>query len=58
MPATIQLGVLIILGIESATGVFESGRSVVKQDTDGWEGASVGVVFVLIAMEGICGGLA
>lgn len=58
IPALIQLMVLIILGFESATGLFESAGSIASPDTEGWEGASVAAVFLLIAMEGICGGLA
>jgi battenin len=58
LPAIIQLCVLIILGFESAMGLFESGGSVVNQVADGWEGTSVAVVFLLISLEGICGGLA
>jgi len=58
MPAVIQLAVLIILTFESATGLFESGSGVVNPDTERWEGASVAIVFVLVTIEGICGGLA
>jgi battenin len=58
MPAIIQFGVLVILGIESTTGLFESGSGVVGQVPEGWEGASVAIVFLLIGLEGICGGLA
>lgn len=58
LPAVIQLGVLIILGLESATGLFESGSGIVNPDTDLWEGASVAIVFFLVTIEGICGGLA
>jgi battenin len=58
VPAIIQLAVLIILGLESATGLFESGSGVVNPDTDRWEGASVATVFFLVTIEGICGGLA
>jgi len=58
MPAIIQFGVLVILGIESATGLFESGSGVVGLVPEGWEGVSVAIVFLLIGLEGICGGLA
>lgn len=58
MPAIIQFFVLIILGVESATGLFETGQSVMNHIPEGWEGASVAIVFLLISLEGICGGLA
>jgi battenin len=58
MPAIIQLFVLVVLWFESATGLFESGQSIVNQIPEGWEGASVAIVFLLISAEGICGGLA
>ncbi|KZP30811.1 batten's disease protein Cln3 [Athelia psychrophila] len=58
LPGFIQLGVLIVLGLESATGLFESAGSIASLTAEGWEGASFAVVFLLIAIEGICGGLA
>jgi battenin len=58
MPAIIQFCVLVILGIESATGLFERRSSIVNGIEEGWESASVAVVFLLISLEGICGGLA
>jgi len=58
MPAIIQLCVLIILSLESATGLFESGSGVAQKFGESWEGVSVAVVFLLIGLEGICGGLA
>ena len=56
-PAIIQLCVLIVLSLESAKGIFESGAQMVRQTVDDWEGWSVFIVVVLIAVEGICGGL-
>jgi battenin len=58
MPAIIQFFVLVILGLESATGLFESGSSATNPTPEGWEGASVIIVFLLICVEGIGGGLA
>ncbi|GLB39925.1 putative CLN3 protein [Lyophyllum shimeji] len=48
LPAIIQLGILIVLAIESAVGLFP----------DETIGASIMTVFLLISLEGICGGLA
>jgi len=58
VPAIIQFCVLVVLGLESATGLFESRSRIVNGIEEGWEGASVAVVFLLISLEGICGGLA
>jgi battenin len=58
MPAIIQFCVLVILGLESATGLFESGNGVVNHLEESWEGTSVAIVFLLISLEGVCGGLA
>jgi len=58
IPAIIQFCVLIILGLESSTGLFESGNNIVNQIAERWQGASVVIVFLLISVEGICGGLA
>ncbi|KIM73637.1 hypothetical protein PILCRDRAFT_723458 [Piloderma croceum F 1598] len=58
MPAIIQFCVLVVLGLESATGLFESGNGTMNHLTESWEGASVAIVFLLISLEGICGGLA
>ncbi|KAH9834839.1 batten's disease protein Cln3 [Rhodofomes roseus] len=50
VPAIVQAFVLLILALESAVGLFDGGR-------DG--GAlAFGLVFGLISIEGICGGLA
>jgi battenin len=48
LPALVQAGILALLGVEAARGVF-AGQS------DG--GAAAGV-FLLVALEGVCGGLA
>lgn len=58
LPAIIQFGVLIVLGLESAAGLFEIGDRVVQRLVERWEGASFAVVFLLIGLEGICGGFA
>ncbi|EIW79659.1 batten's disease protein Cln3 [Coniophora puteana RWD-64-598 SS2] len=47
-PAFVQLGILFVLVIESALGIFSEDR----------EGRSFALVFLLIGIEGICGGLA
>ncbi|KAH7921472.1 batten's disease protein Cln3 [Leucogyrophana mollusca] len=47
-PAVVQLLVLLILMFESAVGLFPEDR----------EGRSITLVFLLISLEGICGGLA
>ncbi|KAH7912867.1 batten's disease protein Cln3 [Hygrophoropsis aurantiaca] len=48
MPAIVQLIILLILVFESAIGLFPDDR----------EGRSITLVFLLISLEGICGGLA
>ncbi|PPQ92197.1 hypothetical protein CVT25_008971 [Psilocybe cyanescens] len=48
LPAFIQFGILLILAYESAVGFFGDER----------ESMSVFLVFMLISLEGICGGLA
>jgi battenin len=47
-PAIIQAIILIILAFESAVGIF----------SDDWNGTKIALVFVLINVEGICGGSA
>ncbi|KAI6015037.1 batten's disease protein Cln3 [Pisolithus orientalis] len=48
LPAIVQLAILITLAYESAFGIF----------SEDYEGHSIAFVFVLVSMEGICGGLA
>lgn len=48
LPAVVQAVILAILIFESAVGVFG----------DEHEGLSFTLVFLLISLEGICGGLA
>ncbi|KAF9238938.1 batten's disease protein Cln3 [Melanogaster broomeanus] len=48
MPAVVQFVILILLVFESAVGFF----------SDDHEGSSIALVFILISIEGICGGLA
>jgi len=48
LPAIIQAMILLVLMYESAVGLFDDGDEV-------W---SVFLVFILISLEGICGGLA
>ncbi|TFK31683.1 batten's disease protein Cln3 [Crucibulum laeve] len=48
LPAILQAAILLALGIESAWGWFGEER----------EGASILFIFLLISLEGICGGLA
>ncbi|KAI6020128.1 hypothetical protein PISMIDRAFT_206038 [Pisolithus microcarpus 441] len=48
LPAIAQLAILITLACESAFGIFSEDH----------EGRSIAFVFVLISIEGICGGLA
>ncbi|KAG6333470.1 hypothetical protein ID866_5619 [Astraeus odoratus] len=48
LPAVVQLMILITLAYESAVGIF-------AEDHEGW---SILFVFILISIEGICGGLA
>ena len=47
-PAIIQFAILLTLGYESAIGIFG----------DSSEGASFFLIFLLVSIEGICGGLA
>ncbi|KAF9525288.1 batten's disease protein Cln3 [Crepidotus variabilis] len=55
LPAVLQGMILILLSYESAVGVFGpgDGKNKVEKDT-----MSIVFVFMLIALEGICGGLA
>ncbi|KAI6018333.1 batten's disease protein Cln3 [Pisolithus marmoratus] len=48
LPAVVQLAILITLAYESAFGIFSEDH----------EGRSIAFVFVLVSIEGICGGLA
>ncbi|KAF9224848.1 batten's disease protein Cln3 [Gyrodon lividus] len=48
MPAIVQFVILIVLAFESAVGFFPEDH----------EGSSIALVFILISIEGICGGLA
>ena len=48
VPAAVQALILTILAIESAAGIFG----------DDSEGLSFSLVFLLISIEGFCGGLA
>ncbi|KAF9011963.1 batten's disease protein Cln3 [Cyathus striatus] len=50
LPAIVQAGILLALGYESAFGLFNA-----EQEA---KGASILLVFVLVSLEGICGGLA
>ncbi|KDQ62321.1 hypothetical protein JAAARDRAFT_170622 [Jaapia argillacea MUCL 33604] len=54
LPAVLQFFVLITLGFESARGIFGGSGS----DEEGSEGLSALLVFLLISLEGLCGGLA
>ncbi|KIJ63587.1 hypothetical protein HYDPIDRAFT_40996 [Hydnomerulius pinastri MD-312] len=47
-PAIVQFAILVTLAFESAVGIFPEDR----------EGSSIALVFILISIEGICGGLA
>ncbi|KAJ7120975.1 batten's disease protein Cln3 [Mycena epipterygia] len=51
LPAVIQAGILLTLAFESAVGIFPSGP-------DANEAWSIVTVFLLISLEGICGGSA
>jgi len=48
LPATVQAVILLFLATESGVGIF----------SDSSEGLAIGTVFLLISIEGICGGLA
>ncbi|KAF8639182.1 hypothetical protein AX17_001668 [Amanita inopinata Kibby_2008] len=48
LPAMIQAGILVALALESAIGFYSSEA----------ENFSIAMVFILISLEGICGGLA
>ncbi|EJD01806.1 batten's disease protein Cln3 [Fomitiporia mediterranea MF3/22] len=48
MPAIVQFGILVILALESGVGLIPADS----------EGLAAGIVFVLISIEGVCGGLA
>lgn len=48
LPAIVQLVILFTLAYESAVGIFAEDH----------EGRSIIFVFILISIEGICGGLA
>ncbi|KAJ7614625.1 batten's disease protein Cln3 [Mycena polygramma] len=49
LPAILQAGILLVLALESAVGLFP---------TDADEAWSIAAVFLLISLEGICGGSA
>jgi battenin len=51
LPAITQAVILLILALESAVGIFDGSNA-----SDGVGG--IVVVFFLISLEGICGGLA
>jgi len=51
LPAIIQAGILLVLTFESAVGIFPSGPNA----NEAW---SIATVFLLISLEGICGGSA
>ncbi|KAJ7077800.1 batten's disease protein Cln3, partial [Mycena crocata] len=51
LPAILQAGILLTLVFESAVGIFPSGPG----DNEAW---SIVTVFLLISLEGICGGSA
>ncbi|KAJ7031565.1 batten's disease protein Cln3 [Mycena alexandri] len=53
LPAVLQAGILLLLAFESAVGIFPSGQG--ADDTEAW---SIATVFLLISLEGICGGSA
>jgi battenin len=53
LPAILQAGILLILMFESAVGIFPSGPG--TADSEAW---SIMIVFLLISLEGICGGSA
>ncbi|KAF7366479.1 Protein BTN [Mycena sanguinolenta] len=53
LPAILQAVILLTLAFESAVGIFPSGPG-----AGDWEAWSVTVVFLLISLEGICGGSA
>lgn len=53
LPAILQAGILLILMFESAVGIFPSGPG--TADSEAW---SITIVFLLISLEGICGGSA
>lgn len=48
LPAIVQAIILLTLALESGVGIFKTES----------EAASIGLVFTLISLEGICGGLA
>ncbi|KAJ3500771.1 hypothetical protein NLJ89_g9644 [Agrocybe chaxingu] len=54
MPAIVQLLILLTLAYESAVGVLGPGTESSKE-SNGW---SIILVFALVSVEGICGGLA
>lgn len=53
LPAILQALILVTLAFESAVGIFPSGPG--TADSEAW---SITVVFLLISLEGICGGSA
>ncbi|KAF7342040.1 Protein BTN [Mycena venus] len=53
LPAILQAVILLTLAFESAVGIFPSGPG--AADSEAW---SITVVFLLISLEGICGGSA
>ncbi|KAI6015043.1 batten's disease protein Cln3 [Pisolithus orientalis] len=48
LPAIVQLAILITLTYESAFGIFSGDH----------EGRSIALIFILVSIEGVCGGLA
>jgi len=48
MPAIVQACILLILSYEAAVGILPESS----------EGTTIGMIFLLISLEGICGGLA
>ncbi|KAJ7757110.1 batten's disease protein Cln3 [Mycena metata] len=53
LPAVLQAGILLLLAFESTVGIFPGGPG--ANDTEAW---SIATVFLLISLEGICGGSA
>jgi battenin len=54
LPSIIQLFILLLLAFESANGLLGPGDG----SNDVSDGLSIWLVFFLICLEGICGGLA
>ena len=55
LPAIIQSVILVLLVVESAKGLIGPGDG---SDGGATDGLSIMLVFLLICLEGICGGLA